>query len=302
MIPSRRHRLAMWCAAATGIQVGAAIVATRAVVDDIDPVPLTFLRYLVGACVLAPFVSRAGTWRFTARDLPPIAALGLVQFGLLIVLLTVGLKTVPAAPGALVFATSPLFALALGIGLGRERWSAGKAAGIGLALAGLAIVLGPSVARLSGSALGYLAIAGAAGCAAIASVWSRPYVRRYGTLPVSAVAMAVTVAVLAVPALGGGVFNDLAGFSARDVAAVLFLGIGSGIGYVMWLYALKSIAASAVTSYLMLGPVTALLLGALFLDEPLSVWAAVGTVVLAGGLWLTTRPSDAVSGGEVRIR
>lgn len=301
MIPSRRHRLAMWCAAATGVQVGAAIVATRAVVDDIHPVPLTFLRYLVGAGCLLPVVWRSGAAKVQRRDLPPIAALGLVQFGLLIVLLTVGLQTVPAAPGALIFATSPLFALALGIGLSRERWSAGKAAGIGLAMAGLAIALGPGVVRLSGSAFGYLAIAGAASCAAIASVWSRPYVRRYGALPVSAVAMAATVSVLAVPALGSRVFNDLAGFSARDVAAVLFLGIGSGIGYVMWLYALKSIAPSTVTAYLMLGPVTALLLGALFLDEPLSVSSVAGMAVLGGGLWLTTWLPGAVDRERVRI-
>jgi len=292
----------MWCAAVTGVQVGAAIVATRSVVDAIDPVSLTFLRYLIGIVCLAPFVPRAGLLRFRARDLPPIAALGLVQFGVLIVLLTIGLKTVPAAPGSLIFATSPLFALALGIGLGRERWSAGKTAGIGLAMVGLAIVLGPGVLRLSGSAPGYLAIAGAAGCAAIASVWSRPYVRRYGALPVSVVAMVATVSVLAVPALISGVSNDVSGLTGSDVAALLFLGIGSGIGYVMWLYALKSIAASTVTSYLMLGPVTALLAGALLLGEPLTVYAIAGTVVLAAGLWMMTRPPGTFGREHVRIR
>jgi len=289
----------MWCVAVTGVQVGAAIAATRSVVDAIDPVSLTFLRYLIGIVCLAPFVPRAGLLRFRARDLPPIAALGLVQFGVLIVLLTIGLKTVPAAPGSLIFATSPLFALALGIGLGRERWSAGKTAGIGLAMVGLAIVLGPSVLRLSGSAPGYLAIAGAAGCAAIASVWSRPYVRRYGALPVSVVA---TVSMLAVPALVSGVSNDVSGLTGSDVAALLFLGIGSGIGYVMWLYALKSIAASTVTSYLMLGPVTALLAGALLLGEPLTVYAITGTVVLAAGLWMMTRSPGTFGREHVRIR
>ncbi len=297
MIPSRRHRLAMWCAAATGVQVGAAIVATRADVDDIHPVPLTFLRYLVGAGCLLPVVWRSGAAKVQRRDLPPIAALGLVQFGVLIVLLTIGLKTVPAAPGSLIFATSPLFALALGIGLGRERWSAGKTAGIGLA-----IVLGPGVVRLSGSAPDYLAIGGAATCAAIASVWSQPYVRRYGALPTSVVAMVATVSVLAVPALVSHVFNDVAGLTGSDVAAVLFLGIGSGIGYVMWLYALKSIAASTVTSYLMLGPVTALLGGARLLGEPLTVYAITGTVVLAAGLWMTTRPPGTFGREHVRIR
>ena len=44
-------------AAATGVQVGAAIVATRWVVDQTTPVSLAMMRYAIGFLCLLP-------WRF----------------------------------------------------------------------------------------------------------------------------------------------------------------------------------------------------------------------------------------------
>lgn len=207
-----RISLPILAATGTGIQVGAAIVATRFVVNQIDPVSLTFLRYLVGACCLIPIMLRMAHVSIQPHDVVAIGVIGLIQFGLLIVLLNMGLRTVPAAQGSLLFATSPLWALALGIVTGQELWSVRKVGGILVALAGLAVVLGPGVACFSGktSPLDEALIVGAAACAAIASIWSRPYVRQYGALPVSGVAMVATVVVLALPSLLTGVVHEVA--------------------------------------------------------------------------------------------
>jgi len=86
-------------AAATGVQVGAAIVATRYVAADISPASLAFLRYAIGVACLVPAVALAGRIRFARADIVPIAALGIGQFGVLIALLNYGLRTVPAARG-----------------------------------------------------------------------------------------------------------------------------------------------------------------------------------------------------------
>src|SRR5262245_18567415 len=82
-------------AALTGVQVGAAIVATRLVVDQAGTASLAFLRYLIGVgCPAAPAIL-AGRTRFDRRDLPPIALLGVAQFGLPIGLLNYGLQFIP---------------------------------------------------------------------------------------------------------------------------------------------------------------------------------------------------------------
>ena len=48
--------LALLAAAATGVQVGAAIVATRMAVSDVPPLTLAMLRYGIGLLYLFPFV------------------------------------------------------------------------------------------------------------------------------------------------------------------------------------------------------------------------------------------------------
>ena len=91
-----RGALALFAAAATGVQVGAAITATRYVAADISPASLAFLRYAIGVACLVPFVAMAPRVRFARADILPIAALGIGQFGILIALLNYGLQTVPA--------------------------------------------------------------------------------------------------------------------------------------------------------------------------------------------------------------
>jgi drug/metabolite transporter (DMT)-like permease len=223
---SGRIALPVLAAMAIGVQVGLSIVLTRAVANDVGAISLTFLRYFVAALCLVPIVLVTTGMRVRMRDILPIAFLGMVQFGLLILLLNFGLRSVPAGPGGILFATSPVFALILGVWTGRERWSGRKAVGIVLALAG--------------------------------------------------------------PALATDVRGDVASMSAGVGSAVVLLGAGSGIGYMLWLWALKSIDASTVTAFLMLGPVTALLAGAVFLDEVVTLGTVLGMVVLGAGLWITT--------------
>src|SRR5438552_1245772 len=115
---------ALWAAAATGVQVGAAIVASRFAVAEVPPLTLAMLRYAIGFACLLPFalpVLRAASSRPPLRDLAGMAALGIGQFGILIALLNWGLLRLTAAQAALVFSLFPLLTLLLGAALGRER-------------------------------------------------------------------------------------------------------------------------------------------------------------------------------------
>ena len=86
--------LALLAAAATGVQVGAAIVATRYVVAEVPPLTLALLRYAIGVATLLPFAWHAlrngRRWpqaTHPRRDLAAMAALGIGQFAVLIALL-----------------------------------------------------------------------------------------------------------------------------------------------------------------------------------------------------------------------
>lgn len=288
--------------------MGAAMVATRFVIDQTTPASLAFLRYLVGTCCLLPALVASEHTRFERRDLLPIAGLGILQFGVLIALLNYALQSIPAARAALIFATVPLLALLFAAGLGYERLTAAKTSGVLLTIVGVACTLGEKAIHPGGASAGWMgeaAVFASALCGAGCSVLYRPYLRKYPTLSVSAVAMLASVAFLGVLAAAEGFFGAVTRFRMGGWGAVVFIGVSSGIGYYLWLWALNHTTPTRVTVFLALSPVTAAALGAALLGERISTWLLVGLACVVLGLRLAYRPDTpprlyGKTGGEKR--
>jgi len=288
-----KNLLAMVAAAATGVQVGSAIVATRFVIDQTDPVTLAFLRYLIGFCLLLLPAWHASRGGFKRRDLLPIAALGITQFGILIVLMNYGLKFIPSARAALIFATVPLLTMTLGALIGYERMTVLKTVGVLLTIVGVGFALGEKVllpGEIGVGWIGELAVLASALCAAVCSVLYRPYLIKYPTLQVSAFAMLASVGFLALAAGFEGSFSSSFRFTTTGWLAVFFIGASSAIGYYMWLWALGHASPTRVTVFLSLSPITSAALGALLLAEPISALFMAGLICVILGLWLAHRP------------
>lgn len=300
-------RLALLAAAATGVQVGAAIVASRMVVADVPPLTLAMLRYAIGFLCLLPFVFKpwgsvtigTKTWSAVARlplaDVLAMAALGLGQFAILVALLNFGLQHIGAAQAALIFSLFPLLTLLLSAVLGREPISTRLLLGVLLSIAGVALSMAPKLSHVSsGLWWGELAVLASACVGAICSVFYRPYLQRYPTLNVGAFAMLASVLFLAALALQEDWPARVPNLLAQTWAVVTFIGASSGIGYFLWLYALKHESPTRVTVFLALNPLTAALLGALLLHEMLDGWLMGAIALIGAGLWLATRlPADA---------
>lgn len=281
-------------------------MASRFVVAEVPPLTLAMLRYAVGFLCLLPFAwsalrPHAGPIRRTdavggslASDLLAMAALGIGQFGVLIALLNYGLQHVGAAQAAMIFSLFPLLTLLLAAALGRERVTPALLLGVLLSVAGVALSLLPKLgaAPAAGDSWwGELAIVAAACTGALCSVLYRPYLQRYPTVPVSAFAMLASVLVLALLALSEGWPARVPGLSAQAWAVVGFIGVSSGVGYFLWLYALKHESPTRVTVFLALNPLTAALLGAWLLHEAFTPFAGAALALVAAGLWLATRPA-----------
>jgi drug/metabolite transporter (DMT)-like permease len=294
--------LALLAAAATGVQVGVAIVASRFVVTELAPLTLALLRYAIGFACLLPFFLKsftapplAGQAReaiksIALRDWLAMAALGVGQFAVLIVLLNHGLQHIAAAQAALIFSLFPLLTLLLSGALGREAISPALLAGVLLSITGVALSLWPKLqAPHPGHWWGEAAVLASACVGALCSVLYRPYLRRYPTLAVSTFAMLVSVLFLGVLALSENWPARVMALGPQSWSVVALIGVSSGIGYFWWLYALKHESPTRVTVFLALNPLTAALLGVIFLDEALSPWSAAAIFLIASGLWLATR-------------
>lgn len=287
--------LAHLAAIAAGILVGGALVATRMLVDVLGPGSIAFLRYCLGFLLLLPPAWGARV-RLRGADLLPIALLGILQFGILLVLLNWALQFIPSARAGLLFSTVPLLTLVIGAPFGLECLYRTRLLGVLLSIAGVGLALGEKVlAPGSGPEawVGELAALGSAVCAAVASLLYRPYLRRYPTVQVSAFAMLAAVMFLIPFAAVERLPSALPMLAAHHWLAVLFLGFASGAGYFLWLYALGRTSATGVSVYLALSPVTATVFGALFLAEPVSVATLLGIALVALGLWLAQLPPPA---------
>jgi drug/metabolite transporter (DMT)-like permease len=279
-------------AATTGILVGAAIVATRFVIGQTSPATLALLRYLIGFGCLLPLLLLSARVRFERRDLLPIGLLGITQFGVVVALLNYALQYIPSGRAALIFATLPLITMLLATTLGYERVTLIKALGVLATIVGVAFVLGEQSMQLSSSGnqrLATLAVLASAACGALCSVLYRPYLRKYPTLAVSLFAMLASVLALALAAATEGFFYAPPHFSAAGWLAVGFIGLSSGVGYYLWLWALNHTSATNVTVFLALSPVSATILGALALAEMPSPTSLFGLACVALGIWLAHR-------------
>jgi drug/metabolite transporter (DMT)-like permease len=281
-----RRFLPYLAASFTGIQVGAALVASEAVVETTGAAGLGFWRYLIASIVLVPFWIASRKPCIGRGDLLPISIIGIGQFGLLIAMLNVAVLLASSARVSFVFAALPLATLAFERMIFHMRISKAETLAILLSLLGIAVLLGTDLyASATGpfEVLGLLAALVATLTGAVCSVYLRPYVRRYGGVQVSLLAMLASLVPLGAFAALESQGLSTGGSTYATVLLVVGIGLSSGAGFWCWLYALSHIPAGHVTAFLGLSPITAALLSVAFNNESTtaSVIAALGLVVAA---------------------
>lgn len=289
----RPETLASLAAALVGIQVGAGIVASRFVIDQTQPASLAMMRYGIGALCLLPFVLNASPVHFSRRDLTPMALLGIVQFGIVIALTNYALQFVPAARVALIFATLPLQTMLVAALLRQESLTLFKALGVTVTLVGVGLALGERA--LEGAWRIDLIVLLSASAAAICTVLYRPYLKKYPALQVSSFGMVASVLFLTLLAFREGFYASLPSFTPMGWLAVLFVGTTSGVGYYLWLWALNHTTPTKVTIFLALNPITATVLGTLFLDERPTLSLVMGLIFVVLGLVVAHRQRVPIS-------
>jgi drug/metabolite transporter (DMT)-like permease len=109
----------------------------------IDPVWFVVIRMFFGAALFFGWqFATSGVAVPGRRDVPIILSIGLLQIGLYLVLITVGLRYVPAGRSAILSYTTPLWVVPGALLLG-ERLTASRLGGLALGLAGMAVLFEP---------------------------------------------------------------------------------------------------------------------------------------------------------------
>lgn len=248
---------------------------------------VAIFRYVVAAPGFAFLLWRVGGLPgLTRRDALRLALIGVCVVVGYHISLNVGTEYTTARTAALVVALSPALTLLLAVGLGLEHWNLRRAAGLAVAFAGVAIVvlLGAGGELSFANAKGPLIVLAAPVAFALYNVLLKPLLGRYDLLALTA-STSLVGTVFLLPFVRGGTIDSVTGISAEDAVLVLYLGVASTfLGYIGWNTGLRGLGATRAVTYTYLISPLAVLMGAAILDEPVTLWLAVGGALVLGGV------------------
>lgn len=277
-----RGRLA---AAASGICFGAlGIFAQAAYRDGADILGLLPLRFLVAGSVLALGARRLGESWPPRRRIAACLALGGAGYLTFTFLFFATLQHASPGIAALLLYLNPFVVFAWSVLLGRERFRLGSLLTLGVAVAGLALVLMDGSASRTGVVLGLIT----------ALCYGTYLMFAAGTLcdlaPLAATALvclgAGVVALVAAGVLGSALPRTPAGWQA--FAGITFVSTVLALGLLT--LALQRIPPSEVATIMMLEPVSAVILSALVLGHAFTAVQAIGAAItLIACAWFLRR-------------
>lgn len=273
-------------------------VFAKLAVRDAPPLVVACIRTVLSGMVMLPVyrLARPGAdpalRRWTRRDLPRLAVVGVLGIVANQFAFVAALTYTSVAHGAVVGATAPVLVLLGAAALGHERLSRRRLAGMIAAAAGVAFL---QLARAPGgggaSAFGDLLMLGNAALFAAFSLFGKSLTAEVGTLAVNAIAY-WGGALLSLPFAVWGLW-DLGGPGRIGAAAwvgIVYMSIApSVVGYLIYSHALRYLPASRVASVTYLQPILATLLAVLLLGERPGLTYLVGAAIILGGVWLVQR-------------
>lgn len=293
---------------AMGVIWGVPYLLIKVAVGEVTPPMVVFVRTGLGALLLVPFALRGGGLRVLRGHWRPVVAFAVLEIVGPWILLSNAERTLSSSLTGLLVATVPILAVVLGRVVAKEHVALVRWAGLLVALGGVALLLGPgagaddpwAVAQVLLAALGY----------AIAPIIADRSLRDVPPIP-------LTTACLALSALAYAPVVALTGPhpwpSTPAVLSLAALGaVCTAVAFVLFFGLIAEVGAARSTLVAYLNPVVAVLLGALVLDEPLTVTVVVATALIlvgsaaasrrtSGRTPLADEPAEAVPAGEASV-
>ena len=263
---------------------------TRYLHGTVDAVTLAAFRFGIAFVLVLPLALASRSKWPQGRDWFGVAALGILFFGIFIVIYNAALGYTTAARGSLALSTLPFVTMLVAALFGREALTARKTTGVLIAITGVAMALGTSLATAPvGAWRGDLLMSGGTLCMALYTVWSRSLMLRSSRLGFLAAGMGFGSTASALVAWHNGGFAATHGLSLAQWLVVLLIGVlGGAAAFYLWVYALERTTPTRVANTITVNPLTASLIAALLIGEAMSVSLILGMVAVGVGIWVAS--------------
>ena len=301
---ARERRLAEIGVLATVAIWSANFVVVKAAIGELGPFTFTSLRYVVAALTLLAVLRwRTGSVRWPAGYGRQLFLMGALGFGAYQLLWSLGLTQITAGDSALLIAASPVFTALLAGAVGMDRLTTPKLAGALIAFTGVAVVIaGGHELSLGASLVGDLLTLGAAGLWAVYTTAGARILRTVDPLPATTWTVVAGALVLAPFGLWEAANAEPVTFTPAAILAIVYAGaLAAGLANVFVFNAIRLVGPTRVTATQFLVPAGAVILGAIFLNEPIGPGQVVGGAIIVLGVWLTRRPSVMPSRARSRV-
>jgi drug/metabolite transporter (DMT)-like permease len=279
-------------------------VAAHWATEEIPPLTTAFLRFLVATVLLWLWARVTGVpIRVGRADFPLVAAMGVSGIVLYNLCFLYGVRLAPSSDGAVIVpGLSPVavaVVVAIWYGIRPPRRAM---AGLGLALIGLVVVIGPAMTGSPARALGDVLFVVGAVCWGIYSVLSRAATVRFHPVAATLAAAAFGAAAFAPLALLERGWEPVRAASPRALASVLYLGaLGTVVAFVAFAEGIRRIGAPRASAFIVLVPLLGEVLTFWLLGEELGGLIVGGTALVLAGLWLVQTARPQVRQAELQV-
>ena len=269
---------------------GMAAAVTRFAVAVADPVLLAICRFGGGFLVLLPIALLARARWPKGKDWLAVAALGAMFYGVFFVVYGEALVYTTAARGALAVSTLPVLTMVIAALLGREQLSPRKTGGVLVAMAGVAAALATGLSDAPKDAWrGDVTMLAGMLSMALYNVLSRPLMARSSPLGYATAGMAFGALLNVVFAWTSGGLPALDELRFAHWIAVAYLGIfAGGLGFYLWVYALRVTTPTRVANTITVSPIAAATLATVLVGERIGIPLVLGIVAVAAGIWISS--------------
>jgi len=274
---------------------GASFIATKIALREVAPMTIIWIRFGIGVAILAAFAAARRELALPSfRELGYFALLGFIGITFHQWLQANGLVTAQATTAAWIITTTPVFIAILGWLMLNERLGWSRVGGIVLATIGVLLVVshGDVRALTNGhfGARGDFLVLLSSPNWAIFSVVSRRGLKKYPATQMMLSVMALGWLFTTPFFFAEKCFNEIDQLTFSGWMSIAFLGVFcSGLAYIFWYDALKSITASQVGVFLYLEPLVAAVAAAFLLDEKILATSLAGGALILVGVWIVNR-------------
>ncbi len=287
----KKSSLAPLAGVAVAVIWGLTFLSTKVIVDEVRPMTLALLRFIIATLLLPPIAwMTKTTLTIRWKDLPLIAASGFVGISLYFFFENNGIMRLSASESSIIVGTIPILTLLVDMVFFRRKITFAVSAGIVLSFVGVALIVFRSEAARS-SPDGYFFMVGAAVSWVAYTFVTKPIAGKYSLLSITFWQIFFGM-VGCVPFVLVEGPSDLR-LTFPLVMNVLFLGVlASAVGYWLYVIVLDELGTSRSSVFVNLVPVVSVVASFFILGERLAPLQLAGGVAAIAGVYLATSKKD----------